>query len=237
MMPKGMGYDRAITVFSPDGSLYQVSYASEAVKKGATALGLQYKGGIVLAVDKRIPSKLVEPESFEKIFKVDKHIGVATSGIISDARVLVDRARLEAQINRLSYGEPIMTSTLAKKIGDLKQQYTQYGGLRPFGVSLIIAGINDEPELFVTEPSGAYLAWKATAIGEGKDTAMKVFEEEYQNNMKTDEAIMLALKALKTSIEGEIDKSTIEMALIDRKTKEFKKLTGEKVGEYIEKLK
>ncbi|MCK4247090.1 MAG: archaeal proteasome endopeptidase complex subunit alpha [Methanomicrobia archaeon] len=237
MMPKGMGYDRAITVFSPDGSLYQVSYASEAVKKGATALGVRCDEGIVLAVDKRIPSPMVEPESFEKIFKVDEHIGAATSGIISDARVLIDRARLEAQINRLTYSEPIATSTLAKKIGDLKQQFTQYGGLRPFGVSLIIAGVNDLPELFVTEPSGAYLAWKATAIGEGRDTAMKVFEDEYKNNMTMEEAIMLALNTLKASIEGEIDKSNIEMALLGKKTKKFEKLTGKKVKEYIEKLK
>jgi len=237
MMPKGMGYDRAITVFSPDGSLYQVSYASEAVKKGATALGVKCSEGIVLAVDKKIPSKLVEPESFEKIFRIDEHIGAATSGIISDARVLIDRARLEAQINRLTYNEPISTSVLAKKIGDLKQQYTQYGGLRPFGVSLIIAGVNDVPEIFVTEPSGAYLAWKATAIGEGRDTAMKVFEEEYKDNLTMEEAIMLALKALKASIEGEIDKSNIEMAILDKKTKKFEKLKGNKVKEYIAKLK
>ncbi|HEC95632.1 MAG TPA: archaeal proteasome endopeptidase complex subunit alpha [Euryarchaeota archaeon] len=236
-MPKGMGYDRAITVFSPDGSLYQVSYASEAVKKGATALGIKCSEGIVLAVDKRIPSKLVEPESFEKIFRIDEHIGAATSGIISDARVLIDRARLEAQINRLTYNESISTSVLAKKIGDLKQQYTQYGGLRPFGVSLIIAGINDLPEIFVTEPSGAYLAWKATAIGEGRDTAMKVFEEEYKENLTMEETIMLALKALKASIEGEIDKSNIEMAILDKKTKKFEKLGEEKVKEYIAKLK
>jgi len=237
MMPKGMGYDRAITVFSPDGSLYQVSYASEAVKKGATALGVKCSEGVVLAVDKRIPSKLVEPESFEKIFRIDEHIGAATSGIISDARVLIDRARLEAQINRLTYNESISTSVLAKKIGDLKQQYTQYGGLRPFGVSLIIAGINDLPEIFVTEPSGAYLAWKATAIGEGRDTAMKVFEEEYKDNLTMEETIMLALKALKASIEGEIDKSNIEMAILDKKTKKFEKLEGEKVKEYIAKAK
>jgi len=237
MMPKGMGYDRAITVFSPDGSLYQVSYASEAVKKGATALGVKCSEGVVLAVDKRIPSKLVEPESFEKIFRIDEHIGAATSGIISDARVLIDRARLEAQINRLTYNESISTSVLAKKIGDLKQQYTQYGGLRPFGVSLIIAGINDVPEIFVTEPSGAYLAWKATAIGEGRDTAMKVFEEEYKDNLTMEETIMLALKVLKASIEGEIDKSNIEMAILDKKTKKFEKLKGNKVKEYIAKLK
>jgi len=237
MYPKGMGYDRAITVFSPDGSLYQVSYASEAVKKGATALGVKCSEGVVLAVDKRIPSKLVEPESFEKIFRIDEHIGAATSGIISDARVLIDRARLEAQINRLTYNESISTSVLAKKIGDLKQQYTQYGGLRPFGVSLIIAGINDLPEIFVTEPSGAYLAWKATAIGEGRDTAMKVFEEEYKDNLTMEETIMLALKALKASIEGEIDKSNIEMAILDKKTKKFEKLEGEKVKEYIAKAK
>ncbi len=231
--PRGVGYDMAITVFSPDGSLYQVNYASEAVKRGATALGVKCGEGIVLAVDKRIPSKLVQPESFEKIFQVDTHIGTAASGMIADARQLVERARLEAQVHRLTYEEDISVSLLCKKIGDLMQMHTQYGGLRPFGASLIIAGMNEDSELFVTDPSGGYLGWKAAAIGSGRTSAQEVFEAEYKDTLTMDESVLLALKALKPSVEALV-KGNIEMALIQ--DKKFKKMTDDEVKNYIDQL-
>jgi len=223
----------AITVFSPDGSLYQVNYASEAVKRGATALGVKCDEGIVLAVDKRIPSKLVQPESFEKIFQVDTHIGTAASGMIADARQIVERARLEAQIHRLTYDEDISVSLLCKKIGDVMQMHTQYGGLRPFGASLIIAGVNEDAELFVTDPSGGYLGWKAAAIGSGRTSAQEVFESDYRDDMTLEESISLALKALKPSVEALV-KGNIEMALIRDKT--FQKMSDDEVKNYIDQL-
>ncbi|MBU7031022.1 MAG: archaeal proteasome endopeptidase complex subunit alpha, partial [Theionarchaea archaeon] len=215
------------------GSLYQVNYASEAVKRGATALGVKCDEGIVLAVDKRIPSKLVQPESFEKIFQVDTHIGTAASGMIADARQLVERARLEAQIHRLTYDEDISVSLLCKKIGDVMQMHTQYGGLRPFGASLIIAGMNENAELFVTDPSGGYLGWKAAAIGSGRTSAQEVFESEYRDNITLEESISLALKALKPSVEALV-KGNIEMALIREKT--FQKMSDDEVKNYIDQL-
>jgi proteasome alpha subunit len=223
----------AITVFSPDGSLYQVNYASEAVKRGATALGVKCNEGIVLAVDKRIPSKLVQPESFEKIFQVDNHIGTAASGMIADARQLVERARLEAQIHRLTYDEEISVALLCKKVGDMMQMHTQYGGLRPFGASLIIAGMNEDSELFVTDPSGGYLGWKAAAIGSGRTSAQDVFEAEYRDDLTMDESILLALKALKPSVEALV-KGNIEMALI--KEGQFLKMTEDQVKGFIDQL-
>lgn len=231
--PRGIGYDMAITVFSPDGSLYQVNYASEAVKRGATALGVKCEEGIVLAVDKRIPSKLVQPESFEKIFQIDTHIATAASGMIADARQLVEKARIEAQIHRLSYDEDISVPLLCKKIGDSMQMHTQYGGLRPFGASLIIAGVNEEAELFVTDPSGGYLGWKASAIGSGRTSAQEVFEAEYRDDLTMDESILLALKALKPSVEALV-KGNIEMALI--KDRKFCKMTDDEVKNYIDQL-
>ncbi len=237
-VPPASGYDRAITVFSPDGSLYQVQYAGEAVRRGATAIGIKCNEGVVLCVDKRIPSRLVEPESFEKIFQIDDHLAAATSGIIADARILVDRARIEAQIHTLSYDEKMSVMMLAKKIGDLKQMHTQYGGLRPFGASLILAGINSEgPQIFVTEPSGAYLEWKATAIGAGRSVAMEIFEKEYSPEISIENAILLALRALKKSIEGELSKNNVEMAVISLEDKRFKKMDEEKLNFYIEKVK
>lgn len=231
--PRGIGYDMAITVFSPDGSLYQVNYANEAVKRGATALGVKCEEGIVLAVDKVIPSKLVQPESFEKIFQIDTHIGTVTSGMIADARQLVERARLDAQVHRLTYDESISVSVLCKKIGDLMQMHTQYGGLRPFGASLIIAGINEEPELFVTDPSGGYLGWKAAAIGSGRTSAQDVFEAEYKDDITMEESIALALKALKPSVEA-LAKGNIEMALIT--DKKFRKMSDDEVNKYIDQM-
>ena len=136
-----MAYDRAITVFSPDGRLFQVEYAREAVKRGTTTVGVKFKDGAVLIVDKYRPgrSKLIEPTSIEKIFKIDNHIGCATSGLVADARALVDRARIECQVNSFNYSENLAVESLVKKLCDFKQSYTQYGGVRPFGTAMLVA--------------------------------------------------------------------------------------------------
>ena len=155
-----MAYDRAITVFSPDGRLFQVEYAREAVKRGTTTVGLKFKDGVVLIIDKRISSRLIEPSSIDKIFKIDEHVGCATSGLVADARVLVDRARIEAQINKITYAERIPVEVLVKKICDFKQNYTQYGGVRPFGTALLVAGVDETgTHLFETDPRGALMAY------------------------------------------------------------------------------
>ncbi len=233
-VPPQAGYDRAITVFSPDGRLFQVQYAREAVKRGATAVGVKCREGVVLAVEKRVTSRLIEPESYEKIFQIDDHIAAASSGIIADARVLVDRARLEAQIYRLTYGEPVPLTVLVKKICDLKQAHTQYGGVRPFGAALLMAGVNEKPELFETDPSGAYFEWKAVAIGSGRNTAMAIFEEKYRDDMNLDEAIRLAVFALAKTMETPSPES-IEVAVITVKDKKFKKIGSEEVASCLKK--
>ena len=232
-VPPQAGYDRAITVFSPDGRLFQVQYAREAVKRGATAVGVKCREGVVLAVEKRVTSRLIEPESYEKIFQIDDHIAAASSGIIADARVLVDRARLEAQIYRLTYGEPVPLTVLVKKICDLKQMHTQYGGVRPFGAALLMAGVNEKPELFETDPSGAYFEWKAVAIGSGRNTAMAIFEEKYRDDMTLADAIKLAVLALAKTME-EPSPESIEVAVITVKEKKFKKISKEKVAKCLE---
>ena len=181
-LQQNAGYDRAITIFSPDGRLYQVEYAREAVKRGTTSLGLISKDGVVLIVDKRTVSRLVVASSIEKIFQIDDHIGVASSGLVTDARTLVERARVDSQIHRITYNEPILVDALARQICDLKRLYTQNGGVRPFGSSLIIGGVNgDKARLFETDPSGALIEYKATAIGSGVQAAMDVFEEGYES--------------------------------------------------------
>lgn len=236
-VPPGAGYDRAITVFSPDGKLFQVQYAQEAVKRGLTALGIKVNEGVALAAEKRIRSKLVEEVSVEKIFQVDEHIGAAASGLIADARVLIDHARIEAQISRLRYDEPISIQALAKRIGDIKQLYTQHGGVRPFGARLLIAGVDDKrPHLFETDPSGVVAAYKCQAIGGGAQTVTEFLERRYNEKLSLDDVTLLALEALRTVVDGELGADKVEMAVIPTKTKRFKKLSFEELTMHIKRL-
>ncbi len=229
------GYDRAITVFSPDGRLYQVEYAREAVKRGTTAVGVKCTDGVVLIVDKRVSTKLLEQTSIEKIFKIDDHIAVASSGLVGDARALVDRARVESQINRVTYNESIDVETLSKKICDHMQTLTQYGGARPYGTALLIAGISDGvPRLFETDPSGTLLEYKASAIGTGRPAVMKVFEEDYEEGMKVADAIPMGLKALHAATEGKFDVNNVEIGVVATEGADFRRMSREEVKEYVD---
>jgi proteasome alpha subunit len=232
-----MGYDRAITVFSPDGRLFQVEYAREAVKRGTTAVGIKARNGVALLVDKRLTSRLLEGGSVEKIFQIDDHIGAATSGLVADARILIDRGRIEAQINKIVYDEPIDVETLAKRICDFKQQYTQLGGLRPFGTALLIGGVyNGSNYLFETDPSGALLEYKATAIGSGRSVVTELLEQRYQDDIMLEDAIVLALEALHKVTEGKLDITTVDAGLAELEKKRFRILKAEELEPYIKKV-
>ena len=232
-----MAYDRAITVFSPDGRLFQVEYAREAVKRGTTTVGVKFKDGVVLIVDKRLSSKLIEPESIEKIFKIDSHIGCATSGLVADARALVDRARIECQVNAFNYSEDLAVESLVKKICDFKQSYTQYGGVRPFGTAMLMAGIDASgPHLYETDPSGAMMAYKAGGIGAGRNEVMEVFEKDFKDNMTQNQAVNLGLKALSAANENNLKSEVVEIAIINPE-KEFHTLSSEEVGKVVKKIK
>ncbi len=235
MQPSKEAYDRASTIFSPDGRLFQVEYAREAVKRGTTTVGLKYTDGVVLIVDKRISSSLIEPDSIEKIFQIDDHVGCATSGLVADARVLVERTRLDAQINEITYDEKIPIKTLVKHICDFKQAYTQYGGARPFGTTLLIAGVdNAGPQLFATDPSGAYMEYKANSEGIGRSDAMAYFEEKYKENMTLEEAIDMGIKAISKGSEGKLNPDAIEIAVIGAKEK-FHRLSHDESKNYVKK--
>lgn len=237
MQPGQMAYDRGITVFSPDGRLFQVEYAREAVKKGTTTIGLKFKDGVILIVDKRVSSKLVEPESIEKIYDIDDYIGCATSGLVADARILVDEARKDAQVYKVSYGENITVEMLVKQICDYKQNYTQYGGARPFGTALLMAGVDElGVHLFETDPSGALVAYKATCIGSGRPVVMDIFEKEFKDKMSCDAAVKLGLKALKSAIEEEkLSADAVEVGIVE-KDKKFRRLSAEEISKAISKL-
>jgi len=212
--PSQAAYDRAITVFSPDGRLFQVEYAREAVKTGSTSIGIVCSDGIVLLAHKRVSSPLLIGGSTEKIFTIDSHIAASSSGLVADARKLVDYARVEAQKHRLTFDEEIPIELLAKHVGDHIQFYTQYGGARPYGVSFLIAGLDGGMRLFETDPSGALFEYKATAIGSGKKAVEELLEKEYKDGMSLEDGVKLGLKALKKVVEDKITPNLVDIALI-----------------------
>jgi len=228
-------YDRGITIFSPDGRLYQVEYAREAVKRGTASIGVRTSDGVVLAVDKRIRSPLMERSSVEKIHKADDHIGIASAGHVADARQLIDIARRQAQVNRLRYGEPVGVETLTKEITDYIQQYTQVGGARPFGVALIIAGIaNGEPRLYETDPSGTPYEWKALAVGADRGDIRDYLEEHYDEEMTLEAGVDLALEALASVTEDGVTPEGIGIATIDVETETFSELSDDEKQRHLE---
>ncbi|SDQ65922.1 archaeal proteasome endopeptidase complex subunit alpha [Natronobacterium texcoconense] len=228
-------YDRGITIFSPDGRLYQVEYAREAVKRGTASIGVRTQDGVVLAVDKRVPSPLLEDSSVEKIHKADDHVGIASAGHVADARQLIDFARRQAQVNQLRYGKPIGVETLTKEVTDHIQQYTQVGGARPFGVALIVGGIdNGEPRLFETDPSGTPYEWKALAVGADRGDLQDYLEENYDEEADLDGGISLALDALASVNEGSLLPNEVGLATIDVETERFEQFERDRIESYLE---
>ena len=220
-MPTQQGYDRAITVFSPHGRLYQVEYAIETVKRGTIALGIKTKYGIIFAADER-PRKLQIIEDPQKLFKIDQHIGVAASGYIPDARSQVDEARFFSQSSKLVYDEPVNVETVAKHIADKCQQYTQYAGARPIGVALIIGGIDqNDNTLFLTDPSGTYIPYNAVAIGANSDKATEFLTKNYKIDMTLEQSKILAIAAINI-VNDDIDGAKhITISQIKSDTKQF----------------
>ncbi len=217
-----MGYDRAITMFSPDGRLLQVEYAKKTVKQGSTAIGMVCKDGVLLVTDKRIVDKLIVTEAVEKIWQVDEHIAATASGILSDARVLIERAQLRAQQHRMTYDSLIDVLSIVKDICDLKQICTQSAGLRPFGVSTLVAGIDGkESSLYETDPTGIYFQYKATAIGEGEAEVEEILHKHYKSDMTIEDGLRLAIKALTKVLGNDFSINRIDAAYVKIAEKKF----------------
>ncbi len=233
-----MGYDRASIVFSPDGRLLQVEYAKKAVEQGTTALGMVCKDGAVLIADKRIVDKFIVPSSVEKVFQVDDHIGATATGYLMDGRVLVEKAQIICQQHKVTYDTNIDTLSLVKEICNMKQAFTQYGGARPFGVSLLFIGVDeDRPRLFETEPTGIYFEYTATAIGEGEAEAEEMLKKEYKDNMPLDEGFKLGIKILKKVLGRDFDVERVEVAFVKNADKKFGRLTQEEIADVVSKIK
>ena len=226
-------YDRAITVFSPDGRLFQVEYAVETVNRGATILGITCSEGVVLGAEETIETKLEDPNFSWKLYKVDDHVGAAIVGLSSDARILIDQSRVYAQSNRLMYDDPIDIEVITKRIGDLKQLYTQHAGVRPFGVSILFGGVDRlGNRLFATHPSGSYRGYKAVAVGVGRETVINILKTEDHENMKLDEAIKLAIKCLVKALEAREQPTRVKISVIPSATKKLKELTDKEIEAY-----
>lgn len=213
-----MGYDRTITVWSPDGRLLQVEYAKKTVSHGALTLGIVYKDGILLVADRRITEKLMVAESVHKISKIDDTIATTFSGYTSDARVLIKRCRLFAQQHKLTYGENTDVEGVVKFISDIEQQFTQYGGIRPFGIAFLLAGVDKKGlQLFETDPSGIYTQYLARAIGMGCPEANKLIERKYREGMKLEDAQKLAIEVFKEILDKEYSLVRLESSAITAK--------------------
>ncbi len=229
-------YDRAITVFSPDGRLFQVEYAMELVNRGATILAIQCAEGVVLGSEENV-EPLEEAESSWKIFKIDEHVAVAIVGLSSDARVLIDQARVNAQSNKLTYDEPIDLEVVTKKICDIMQMYTQHAGVRPFGVSILFGGVDKTgARVFGTHPSGTYRGYKAAALGAGRETVLPILKEEYRDNLSLEESTKLAVKCLTKALAERQLPTRIKIAVISKKTGKMEMLSEKKVEGYLKEL-
>lgn len=237
LLPAAAGYDRAITVFSPDGRLYQVEYAIETVRRGTLAIGIKSKDGIIIAVEEK-PRKLQNSEVTQKIFQVDDHIGVAAAGYIPDARSQVDNARFFSQSNRMIYDEPIEVESVAKHLADQCQQFTQYAGVRPFGVALIIAGVDKSGStIYLTDPSGTYISYDAVAIGSGSEQVNEYLEKYYKKDCTLEDAAILAVESIYLASEDKEGSKHIKMSQITNEAKILTKVSEKDVEKYAAKAK
>ena len=214
---QAMGYDRAITVFSPDGRILQIEYAKKAVSAGSMALGIVCKEGVLLVSDRRITEKLMVVDSVKKISQIDDHIISTFAGYTMDARIIVKRMRVYAQQHKLTYGEEIDVEGVVKYMSDISQAYTQYSGIRPFGVSFLLAGCDKKgAQLIATEPSGIYMHYYAKAIGLSSTEAQKTLEKRWKDGMKLEDAKKLAVDVFKEILDKEFSLERLEASAVTK---------------------
>ena len=233
-MMASRGYDMTPTMYSPDGRIYQVEYAIETVKRGTLAIGIATKEGVIMAVEEK-PRALQTANITQKIFQVDYHIGVAAAGYIPDARVLVENARFFSQGNKMTYDESVEVGTVAKYLADQSHQFTQYSGVRPNGVALIIAGVDQKGQaLYVTDPSGTYVQYAAIAIGASSDEVNTFLEKHYNPDMSLDDAAALAVASINLKAEKREGVDHIKMAKVTTGKKTFEKISLEDLKNYAD---
>ncbi|KAL3137904.1 Protein phosphatase PP2A regulatory subunit B [Trebouxia sp. C0009 RCD-2024] len=229
-------YSFSLTTFSPSGKLVQIEYALNAVSAGTTSLGIKATNGVVIATEKKLRSSLVDENTVRRISTLTPNIGVAYSGMGPDSRVLVRKARKQAQAYYQLYKEQIPVAQLCREVATVMQEFTQSGGVRPFGVSLLLAGYDENgPQLYQIDPSGSYFAWKASAIGKNMTNAKTFLEKRYSEDMEIEDAVHTALLTLKEGFEGQISGQNIEVAIVGP-DQTFKVLTAAEVSDYLEEV-
>jgi len=230
-----MGYDRAATLFSPDGRLLQVEYADKAVRLGPASVGMICSDGVILLADRRIKDSLLVPNSLIKVYEIDNHVIGTAAGILSDARVLIEKAQVFAQQHRVTYDTPADTETIMKEMSNIKQKFTQYGGVRPFGVSLMIAGVDEENEckLFISDVTGNYFGFKASAIGENEEKIKELLKKQYKDSLTIEHGIKVILNILKKVLGKEFDLERFELAYIKTKGEKLVKLEGQELAKFL----
>lgn len=231
MQHQAMGYDRTATMFSPEGHLLQVEYAEKTVRLGSSSIGMVCTDGVFILADKRIEDKLIVAKSANKIYEVDSHIIASVAGIVSDARVLIERSQVLSQQHRVTYDSPIEPELIVKEISNLKQQFSQYGGARPFGVSLMIAGINGKkPELYTSDVTGNYLGYKANAIGENDEKIREKLREKYNGDLTIKKGLKVALEIFKEIQGDKFNINKFELVFIDKDKDNIERVEGEKIS-------
>jgi len=234
MQHQAMGYDRTATMFSPEGHLLQVEYAEKTIRLGSSSIGMVCSDGVFLMADKRVEDKLIVPRSANKIYEIDSHIISSVAGIISDARVLIEKSQILAQQHRITYDSPIEPELVIKEISNLQQQFTQYGGARPFGVSLMVAGINrKKPELYTGDVTGNYFSYKANSIGENDEKIKEKLRDKYSPSLTIKKGIKLALDIFKEVQESKFNLDRFELSCIDAEKGKIEKIEGGDIRHFV----
>jgi len=234
MQHQAMGYDRTATMFSPEGHLLQVEYAEKTVRLGSASIGMVCSDGVFILADKRITDKLIIQETANKIYEIDSHIIASVAGIIADARILVERAQLVAQQHRITYESPIEPELIIKEISNTKQQFTQYGGARPFGVALMVAGINNnKPQLFTSDVTGNYFSYYTNAIGENDDKIKEQLRIKYSESLTLKKGIKIAIDIFKDIQGKKFNINDSELCYIGSEDSKLVKMEGEKIREFV----
>jgi proteasome alpha subunit len=226
-----MGYDRTATMFTPEGHLLQVEYAEKTVRLGSSSIGMTCKDGIFILADKRVEDKLIISSSANKIYEIDSHIIASVAGISADAKVLIDKAQLLAQQNKMTYDSPIEPELIIKEISGIKQQFTQYGGARPFGVSIMVAGIQEKkPRLYTSDVTGNYFEYYANAIGENDAKLKEALREKYKKDLTIKQGVKIALDIFKGIQKEEFNINKFELVYIEI-GKNIERIEGSKIKE------
>jgi proteasome alpha subunit len=229
-----MGYDRTATMFSPEGTILQVEYAEKTVRLGSASIGMVCSNGIFIIADRRVKDKLVIQQSANKIYEIDSHLIASTAGIVSDARVLIERAQVLAQQHRITYDSPIEPELIVKEISNIKQQFTQFGGARPFGVSIMLAGIKDKkPELYTSDVTGNYFSYYTNAIGENDEKIKEKLREKYRPELNIKKGVKIAFEIFKEIQGKNFNLDGFELVYIKNETGKLNRVTKNELDEFI----